>query len=60
MKTAKYIESYKGQDYYRDEYGNVYTEIGEEVVFCSNHKHGQMTEDKAEPYYPVQNIKLVK
>lgn len=60
MKEAKYIETYKGHDYYRDAYGNIYTKIGEQVVFCSNHKDGHLTENKAEPFYSVNDIELIK
>ena len=49
MTQAKYIETFAGYDYFRDEHGNVYAKIGDEIMFCSNHKRGQLTEDKAEP-----------
>ena len=43
---------------FRDEYGNIYAKIGDEIMFCSNHKRGQLTEDKAEPSYPVRDIEI--
>lgn len=52
MTQAKYIETFAGYDYFRDEHGNVYAKIGDEIMFCSNHKRGQLTEDKAEPSCP--------
>lgn len=58
MTQAKYIETYAGYDYFRDEHGNVYAKIGDEIMFCSNHKRGQLTEDKAEPSYPVRDIEI--
>lgn len=58
MTQAKYIETYAGYDYFRDEHGNVYAKIGEEIMFCSNHKRGQLTEDKAEPSYPVHDVEI--
>lgn len=60
MKKAKYFETFCGNDYFRDEYGNIYTKVGAEIAFCSNLKQGQLTEDKAEPAYPVHDIELVK
>ena len=57
---AYYIETYKGNDYFRDNYGNVYCQIGNDICFCSNLKNGRLTEDKAEPYYKVKNIEFVK
>ena len=60
LKTARYFETFNGQDYYRDEQGNIYTKIGEDIVFCSNLKHGHLTEDKAEPYFVVYDIVLEK
>ena len=59
MKRAKYFETFGGNDYFRDEYGNIYTRIGNEIAFCSNLKHGNLTEDKAEPSFPVNDIELV-
>lgn len=59
MKQAFYFETFCGNDYFRDEYGNIYTKQGEEIAFCSNLKHGSLTEDKAEPSYPVNDIELV-
>ena len=58
MTRAKYIETFAGYDYFRDEYGNVYAKIGDEIMFCSNHKRGQLTEDKAEPSYPVHDVEI--
>ncbi len=55
-EIAKYIETYAGYDYFRDKYGNIYAKIGDEIMFCSNHKFGPLTEDKAEPSYPVNDI----
>lgn len=60
MTQAKYIETFAGYDYFRDEHGNVYAKIGEEIMFCSNHKRGQLTEDKAEPSYPVHINELIR
>lgn len=60
QKKAKYFETFCGQDYFRDEYGNIYTQIGDEIAFCSNHKSGHLTEDKAEPSFPVYDIELIK
>ena len=58
MKKAYYIETYCGYDYFRDEHGNIYAKIGDEIMYCSNLKRGSLTEDKAEPYYPVDDIEL--
>lgn len=58
MKVAKYFQTHGGQKYYRDEHGNIYTKTGNEIAFCSNLKKGQLTEDKAEPSYPVDDIVL--
>ena len=58
MTQAKYMETYAGYDYFRDEHGNIYAKIGDEIMFCSNHKRGQLTEDKAEPSYPVHDVKI--
>lgn len=58
MKKAYYIETYYGNDYFRDEHGNIYAKIGNEIMYCSNLKRGSLTEDKAEPYYPVDDIEL--
>lgn len=58
MTQAKYIETFAGYDYFRDEHGNIYAKIGDEIMFCSNHKRGQLTEDKAEPSYPVHDVKI--
>ena len=59
MKQAKHFDTFGGNDYFRDEYGNIYTRIGDEVAFCGNLKRGGLTEDKAEPSYPVNDIELV-
>lgn len=59
MKQARYFETFCGNDYFRDDRGNVYTRTGNEVAFCSNLKHGSLTEDKAEPSYPVNDIELI-
>lgn len=56
---AKYFETFGGNDYFRDEHGNIYTKTGNEVAYCSNLKHGSLTEDKAEPSYPVNNVELI-
>ena len=58
MTQAKYIETFAGYDYFRDEHGNVYAKIGDEIMFCGNHKRSQLTEDKAEPSYPVHDVKI--
>lgn len=58
MKKAYYFETYCGYEYFRDEHGNIYTKLGGQVAFCSNLKRGSLTEDKAEPYYPVDDIEL--
>lgn len=59
--TAKYFETYNGCDYFRDKFGNVYMQYrkGKEIYFCSNLKTGSLTEDKAEPSYPVSDIELI-
>lgn len=57
---AYYIETYNGYDYFRDKFGNIYCKIEQDICFCSNLKSGRLTEDKAEPYYKVKNIELVK
>ena len=59
--TAKYFETFDGYDYFRDKFGNVYMqyEKGGEIYYCSNLKKGNLTEDKAEPSYPVDDIELV-
>ena len=58
MKVAKYFETFSGNKYYRDAFGNVYTKLKEEVAYCSNLKTGKLTEDKAEPSYPVYDVVL--
>ena len=60
MVKAKYFETFCGNDYFRDNHGNVYTKVGNEIAFCSNLKQGQLTENKAEPSYPVNDVELVK
>lgn len=59
MKQAKYFETFGGNDYFRDKHGNIYTKAGKEIAFCSNLKQGQLTEEKAEPSYPVNDIELI-
>lgn len=59
MKQAKYFETFCGNDFFRDEFGNIYTKVGNEVAYCSNLKAGHLTEDKAEPSYPVNDIELI-
>ena len=59
MKQAKYFETYCGNDYFRDDHGNIYMKQGDDVYFCSNLKRGDLTEDKAEPYFPVYDIELI-
>lgn len=58
MNKAYYFETFSGNDYFRDQYGNIYTKIRNETAYCSNLKHGKLTEDKAEPSYPVKDIEL--
>ena len=58
MEKAYYFETYGGYDYFRDAHGNIYTKIKDEIYFCSNLKRGNLTENKAEPYYPVDDIEL--
>lgn len=60
MIEAVYFERYCGNDYYRDSYGNVYTKVGEKIAFCSNVKNRHLTEDKAEPFYPVKDVRLIE
>ena len=59
MKVAKYFETFSGYRYYKDAYGNIYWKHENEIAYCSNLIVGQLTEDKAEPYYPVDDIILV-
>ena len=59
MERALYFETYNGYDYFRDKYGNVYVKINDEIMYCSNLKRGSLTEDKAEPFYPVDDVELV-
>lgn len=59
MIKAYYIETYAGWDYFRDQHGNVYTQRGHEILYCSNHKRGGLDDDKAEPSYPVYDTELV-
>ena len=60
MTKAYFFEDFEGRRFYRDKYGNVYTKCGESIAFCSNLKQGNLTEDKAEPYFPVFDIELVE
>lgn len=60
QKVAHYFETFNGKDYYRDDKGNVYTEVSGRVAFCSNLKKGSLTLDKSEPYYEVSDVKLIK
>ena len=60
MIKATYFETFCGNDYFRDRYGNIYTKVGKDVAFCSNLKQGHLTEDKAEPSYPVLDVQLIK
>lgn len=59
MKKAYYFETFCGKDYFRDAFGNVYTVCDGQPAFCSNLKQGQLTEDKAEPSYPVSDVVLL-
>lgn len=59
MKKAKYFETFCGNDYFRDKDGNIYTKTGNEIAFCSNLKQGRLTEDKAEPSFPVYDVELI-
>lgn len=58
MTQARYIETYNGYDYFRDQHGNIYAKIANEILYCSNLKRGQLTEDKAEPSYPVYDVEI--
>lgn len=60
MVVAHYIETLNGNDYFRDQRGNIYTQVSGRVCFCSVLKQGQLTEDKAEPYYEVTDTILMK
>lgn len=55
---AIFIETFDGYDYFRDQVGNVYVKIGDEIMYCSNLKQGRLTEDKAEPDYTVNDVVL--
>ena len=59
MTKAYFKETYAGWDYFRDEYGNIYTQRGDEILFCSNCKRGRFDDNKAEPSYPVYDVELV-
>ena len=59
MTKAIYFETYGGKDYFRDEYGNIYTICDGRSAFCSNLKRGSLTDDKAEPAYPVDAVELI-
>jgi hypothetical protein len=58
MKKAYYIETFRGNDYFKDDYNNIYTKVGKEIAYCSNLKGKRLTEDKAEPCYPVKDVEL--
>lgn len=58
MEKAIFFETFGGLDYFRDKFGNIYTKIKDIIYYCSNLKRGRLTEDKAEPYYPVNDIIL--
>ena len=60
-KTAKYFETLNGCDYFRDKYSNVYKRmpISGEIAYSSNLKRGNLTEDKAEPSYSVNDVELI-
>ena len=60
-KTAKYFETFNGCDYFRDKFSNVYMRmpISGDIAFCSNLKRGNLTEDKAEPSYSVNDVELI-
>lgn len=58
MNKAYYFETFLGNDYFRDKYGNIYTKVGNEVAFCSNLKRGSLSDDTAEPSFPVEDIEL--
>ena len=57
---AKYFETYSGTKYYRDQFGNIYCRLSSgEIAYCSNLKKGSLTEEKAEPCYPVNDTLLI-
>lgn len=60
MTKAYFFATLDGRDFYRDKHGNIYTRCGETIAFCSNLKRGNMTEEKAEPYYPVFDVELIE
>lgn len=60
MTVAQYFETFEGRDYFRDRYGNIYTLVSGKVSFCSVLPRGQLTIDKAEPYYEVTDTVLMK
>lgn len=60
MIEAHYIETFNGNDYFRDQHGNIYTQVSGRVTFCSVLKQGHLTKDKAEPYYEVTDTILMK
>lgn len=60
MIEALYFDTFNGRDYFRDKHGNVYTKVSDRVSFCSVLKRGQMTLDKSEPYYEVNDVILIK
>lgn len=57
--VAKYFTKYCGYDYFKDDFGNVYVKLGNEIGFCSNIKQGRLTPDKAEPAYAVIDVILI-
>lgn len=59
MTKALFFETYGGKNYFRDRFGNIYTICDGKPAFCSNLKRGSLTDDKAEPSYPVDDVKLV-
>lgn len=59
MTKALFFETYGGKNYFRDRFGNIYTICDGKPTFCSNLKRGTLTDDKAEPSYPVDDVELV-
>lgn len=60
MTVAQYFETFNGNDYFRDQHGNIYTQVSGRIAFCSVLKQGNLTPDKAEPYYEVTDTILMK
>lgn len=60
MQKAYYFETFRGKDYYRDDAGNVYTITDGKPTYCSNLKNGKLTEAKAEPWFHVSDVELIK